>query len=45
MLRPPSQASLLEIVRGIEADLDQFVDDVPYADDRTVLLVRRSSAG
>ena len=39
------QASLLDIVHGIEADLDHFVHDVPYADDRTVLLVRRSSAG
>jgi serine phosphatase RsbU (regulator of sigma subunit) len=35
------QASLLDIVHGIEADLDHFVHDVPYADDRTVLLVRR----
>ena len=31
----------LEIRRAVEADLDAFVSGVPYADDRTLVIVRR----
>ncbi len=32
---------LTELVDALESDLDSFVDGVPFADDRTFLLVRR----
>ncbi|HVS14518.1 MAG TPA: GAF domain-containing SpoIIE family protein phosphatase, partial [Thermoanaerobaculia bacterium] len=37
-------ASLLELRRTIEEALDEFVRGVPYADDRTLLFLRRQGA-
>jgi serine phosphatase RsbU (regulator of sigma subunit) len=35
------RASPTEILNAVQADLDEFVGEVPYHDDRTVLMVRR----
>ncbi len=35
---------LAAIASAVEADLDRFVGDVPYADDRTLVLLRRHPA-
>lgn len=37
-------ASLDELAAAIEQDLDEFAQGVPYADDRTFVLTRRSSS-
>jgi serine phosphatase RsbU (regulator of sigma subunit) len=36
------QAPLTEIFEAIQTELDDFVGDLPYADDRTILMVRRA---
>jgi sigma-B regulation protein RsbU (phosphoserine phosphatase) len=37
-------APLEEIATAVEADVERFADGVPFADDRTIVLVRRQPA-
>jgi sigma-B regulation protein RsbU (phosphoserine phosphatase) len=35
------RASAREVAQAIERDLDEFIQEVPFADDRTMVIVRR----
>lgn len=45
LVRRQVAAPLAEVRGAIESALDEFVRGVPYADDRTLLLLRRSARG